>query len=110
MAIRSVYNGGSHNVMEGRERSCLFHWEQSLHKYTKKFVPVDKQGEHIDICEAWRHAKSAKMAALRSTSIKNWWCTNISNDNIEPLERWLKWWEQRIAHWGGTELYVSVHV
>ena len=37
-AVRIVYNGGPENVMEGRERSCLFYWEQSLHIHTKQLV------------------------------------------------------------------------
>ena len=38
IAIRTVFNGGHDNVLIDRERSCLFHWEQSLQKNTKKFV------------------------------------------------------------------------
>lgn len=26
-ALREVYNEGKNNIMVGRERSCLFHWE-----------------------------------------------------------------------------------
>ena len=42
LAIGSVCNGGPQNIMEGRERSCLFHWEQSLQKHTKKLDNVEK--------------------------------------------------------------------
>ena len=51
IAIQIVKNGGPNNVMEGRERSCLFHWEQSLQKYNKKLVPAKKQRQHIDMCK-----------------------------------------------------------
>lgn len=28
--VRTVFNNGPDNIMVERERSCLFHWEQSL--------------------------------------------------------------------------------
>ena len=33
-AIRYVFNSSIDKIMEGRERSCLFHWEQSLQTHT----------------------------------------------------------------------------
>lgn len=107
LAIRTVYNGGPQNVMEGRERSCLFHWEQSLQKYTKKFVPTEKRRHHIELCETWRLAKTTELATIQSTNIKQWWNGNVEKNNIKALERWLKWWEQRIGHWGGIVQHVS---
>lgn len=44
-AIRTVYNGGPDNVMIGQERSCLFHWEQSLQQHCKKCIPSHCQEE-----------------------------------------------------------------
>lgn len=101
-AIRTVYNGGPTNVLEGRERSCLFHWEQSLHKYTKKLVSIGKQREHLDMCEAWRHARKTEEANQQVKSLEKWWTLNVSTENIRALKRWLKWWKSRIAHWGGS--------
>lgn len=34
--VQQVFNNG--NFMEGRERSCLFHWTDSLNKHTAKYV------------------------------------------------------------------------
>ena len=56
-AVRMVYNEGPENVMEGQERSCLFHWEQSLHIHTQKYVDVSHQDEHKQICRQWRYAE-----------------------------------------------------
>lgn len=109
LAVRRVYNGGPHNVMEGRERSCLFHWEQSLCKHTKKLIPAHKQRDHIDMCESWRLAKTEEIASLQSRSIKEWWHLNVEKENIKALQRWLNWWEKRIAHWGGIGSQVRVH-
>ena len=107
LAIRFVYNGGPQNIMEGRERSCLFHWEQSLQKHTKKLVNVEKQSDHIQMCEAWRLARTSEKAALHALALREWWSRNVVKDNIKVLDRWLKWWEQRIAHWGGIQSFVS---
>ena len=64
LAIRAVYNGGRHNVMEGRERSCLFHWEQSLQKHTKKHIIAERQMHHIEIYEAWCLARTTDETLL----------------------------------------------
>lgn len=88
LAIRTVYNGGPQNVMEGRERSCLFHWKQSLHKYTKKLISSNKQQEHISMCEAWRNAMTVHEANDCAKRIKEWWNDNVSIDNIIFLQRW----------------------
>ena len=53
IVIRIVFNGGPDNVLIGRERSCLFHWEKSLQKHTKKFVKREAVQEHIDFCKIW---------------------------------------------------------
>ena len=107
LAIRTVYNGGPQNVLEGRERSCLFHWKQSLHKYTKKLIISNKQQEHISMCEAWRNGTTMHEANVCAKRIKEWWNDNVSIDNIILLQRWFKWWETRISHWGGTLSTVS---
>ena len=51
VAICTVYNGGPDNILLNRERSCLFHWEQSLHKYTKKYVLSAFRLEPIEMCK-----------------------------------------------------------
>lgn len=106
-AIRTVYNGGPKNVLEGRERSCLFHWEQSLQKYNRKWIPVDKQQVHIAMCESWRLAKSKDQATQEVIKIKDWWKRNLNMESIKHLQRWLKWWETRINHWGSLDSNVS---
>ena len=37
-AVRTVFSNGPDNIMVGRERSCLFHWEQSLQLHTIQCV------------------------------------------------------------------------
>ena len=101
IAIRTVFNGGPDNVLIDRERSCLFHWEQSLQKHTKKFVKKEATQEHIDLCEKWRKSTSTKLALQQATKIRQWWWGgHVAESNIEQMERWLSWWEHRISHWG----------
>ena len=50
MVVRSVYNGGPANVVDGRERSCLFHWEQSLHLHIQMSVWPRTFKMNINIC------------------------------------------------------------
>src|ERR1700738_1163803 len=41
-AIRIVYgNGDASMPMENKERTCLFHWTQSLEKPTKAYIRLD---------------------------------------------------------------------
>lgn len=106
-AIRTVFNGGPDNIMEGRERSCLFHWEQSLHKYVKKWIPQHLTSQHIDMCEEWRACKTIVLASQKALSIQKWWRQHLSTESITRVSRWFKWWEQRISHWGGIGTDVS---
>ena len=41
LAVRTVFNGGPQNVMEGKERTCLWHWEDSLEKHSKKCISLE---------------------------------------------------------------------
>ena len=104
MAIRTVYNGNATNIMEGRERSCLFHWEQSLHKHTKKLVLPQYRHVHLDMCETWRLARTSELAKIQAKRIKDWWKEgNDPKENIKALSRWFNWWEERILHWGSQQ-------
>lgn len=105
--IRTVFNGGPNNVLVGRERSCLFHWEQSLQKHSKKLVRKEVLQQHLDMCEAWQKSPSIALANKQADKIRSWWNLNVAQENIKPLERWFKWWELRISHWGNLNPHVS---
>lgn len=100
-AIRFVYNGGYDNIMHGRERSCLFHWEQSLHAHTTKYVLKDHQNEHKSMCEKWRLSDTMDAAKVQCRLIRQWWRTGKVKDcNLPAMDSWMSWWDVRIAHWG----------
>lgn len=100
-AVRTVFNGGPSNAMEDRERTCLFHWKQSLIKQTRHCVIAVARQEHISLCEQWRLAPTKEDAAMKSKVIKEWWRKgNVSEERVPLMDTWLSWWEVRIAHWG----------
>ena len=66
-AVREVFNEGEEMV--GRERSCLFHWEQSLNGHTTKYVIKTSQGQHKEMCEKW-HTSSTMVTALAQGRVR----------------------------------------
>ena len=97
-AIRQVFNNG--NVMEGRERSCLFHWTDSLNKHTAKYVQPGFQDEHKQMCAQWRTARSKEDITSIFRKIRGWWAFGkVADKNIPYMECWLSWWHLRYPHW-----------
>ena len=68
-ALREVFNNGKANKMEGRERSCQFHWAQSLNTHTTSYVLKNSQREHINLCEVWRTSETMEDALAQSRHI-----------------------------------------
>ena len=107
-AVRTVFNGGPKNIMEGRERTCLFHWKQSLHKHAKQCVKKESRQHHISLCEEWRLATTKEAASSKSKEIRAWWrMEHVLEGKISLLDTWMSWWEERIAHWGSLMSTVS---
>ena len=107
-AVRTVFNGGPKNIMEGRERTCLFHWKQSLHKHAKQCVKKEIRQQHISLCEEWRLATTKEAASSKSKEICAWWrMEHVLEGKISLLDTWMSWWEERIAHWGSLMSTVS---
>lgn len=110
-AIRTVFNGGPDRELQHRERSCLFHWKQSLQIHTSKYVLKDFQGEHKRMCESWREAESKDDATSQCRVIRQWWQTRKVRDNdIAAMDSWISWWGIRIAHWGEYMVQVNLEI
>lgn len=109
-AVRAVFNGGPNNVMEeGRERSCLFHWEQSLNIHTQKYVHKSFQDEHKKLCELWRTSHTKEEAESQCKVIRQWWrAGKVKECDIPAMDTWMSWWAIRIAHWGEHMVRVSM--
>lgn len=100
-AVRTVFNGGPENVMVGRERSCSFHWEQSMHHHAKKCIPSYSQEEFKSRCHAWKAAPSEEAAEQELDNLWTWLQEGHADRiNISALQTWLIWWHARVAHWG----------
>lgn len=100
-AIRTVYNGGPDKVMKSQERSCLFHWEQSLQQHAKKCIPPHSQEEFKRRCRQWKEAPSEETAQIELEKLQSWLRQGHADmANISMLETWLVWWHARVAHWG----------
>ena len=58
-AVRIVYGSSDPKViMEGCERTCYFHWKQSLEKHTKSYIKHELQDQHKHLCLQYRNASS----------------------------------------------------
>lgn len=103
IAVRNVYNNGE--VIEGRERTCHFHWEQSLVHHNRKFVKDAYQVQHKHMCELWREARTKKMAQIEELKIRRLWRNGaVDETHIASLDSWLSWWGMRLGHWGGLQV------
>ena len=107
-AVRTVFNGGPNNVMVGQERSCSFHWEQSMQQHAKNCILPHSQEEFKQRCRAWRIAPSEEAAKTELDNLRMWFRKgHVDNTKISILETWLVWWHARVAHWGEYMLKVS---
>ena len=106
-AVRTVFNGGPNNVMVGQERSCSFHWEQSMQQHAKNCILPHSQEEFKQRCRAWRIAPSEEAAKTELDNLRMWFRKgHVDNTKISILETWLVWWHARVAHWGEYMLKV----
>lgn len=109
-AIRIVYgNGDASMPMENKERTCLFHWTQSLEKHTKAYIRLDLQDQHRLLCKQYKNAKTISEAEMRYLAIRAWWLSSgaASEDAISRLDLWLAFWHFRYRQWGGFMQLVS---
>lgn len=107
-AVRTVFNQGPDNVLVGQERSCSFHWEQSMQQHAKKCIPPHSQEEFKLRCRQWKSAPSEEAAELELDNLRRWLRNgHADKTKISILETWLVWWHARVAHWGEYMVKVS---
>ena len=69
-AVRIVYGSGDPVVcMQRRERTCFFHWTQSMEKHTKADICVDLQSFHRQLCKEYKNSSSLEEAEERFLAI-----------------------------------------
>lgn len=97
-AVCNVYYHGK--KMPNKERSCSFHWEQSMVKHTKGCIKAPFQEHHKVLCRQWKDAESDIAALNCRQTLQQWWRKGHAIEcEISALETWLSWWEVRAIHW-----------
>lgn len=103
-AVRIVYGSGDATTpMENQERTCLFHWTQSLEKHTKADIRPNLQDQHRRLCKQYKDAKTPTESESRYLAIRSWWLSSgaATDDALFRLEQWLAFWHFRYRQWGG---------
>jgi hypothetical protein len=104
-AVRIIYGSGNkEEPMEDRERTCQFHWTQSMVKYTEKYIAEGPlRDQHKSLCQQYRKAKTMEEAETLYQAIRAWWATSgaVSESALSHLELWLAFWHFRYRQWGG---------
>jgi hypothetical protein len=97
--------------MEGRERTCYFHWAQSLEKHTKQYIVHELQDQHKKLCMQYKDARSVAEAETLYLAIKAWWTSSGATCDVglHHLNHWLAFWHFRYRQWGGFMELVSMH-
>ena len=109
-AVRIIYGSGdATEKMVDKERTCLFHWTQSLEKHTKADIRQDLQSQHQKLCQQYKNAKSMAEAETKYLAIRAWWMSSgaASEQSLPRLELWLAFWHFRYRQWGGFMELVS---
>jgi hypothetical protein len=109
-AVRVIYGSGDASIpMKDQERTCLFHWAQSLEKHMKADIRADLQHQHRQLCRQYKNAASASESETRYLAIRAWWLSSgaTSEEGLGRLELWLAFWHFRYRQWGGFMQLVS---
>ena len=102
-AVRKIFGSGDKNVpMDGKERTCQFHWSMALDRHTKQLIKPELQARHIELCDDYRKCRSKADANSAMAVIKAWWFSSgaCSESAMKDLTSWLDFWHFRYEQWG----------
>jgi hypothetical protein len=103
-AVWVIYgNGKKEDRMDDRERTCQFHWTQSMVKYTEKYIPEELWEQHKKMCHQYRTARTMDEAESMYHELRAWWVSAgaVTEKALNKLELWLAFWHYRYRQWGG---------
>jgi hypothetical protein len=92
IVVRKIYGDGDPSVpLEGRERTCFFHWSANLDKITQKHIRPSLQHEHKQLCKDYKDAKSLEDADIKYHVIRAWWLSSgaTTEGGMYSLSKWL---------------------
>jgi hypothetical protein len=72
-AIHKVYGGDTNVPLEGKERTYLYHWEESLRIHTKNLIFLTFQEDHINLCKQWVQSPTKREFEMNHARIEDWW-------------------------------------
>ena len=102
-AVRRIFGSGDKNIpMEGKERTCQFHWSIALDRHTRQLIKPKLQAKHMELCHEYRKCKTKADVDLAVASIKAWWFSSgaCSESSLKELTSWLDFWHFRYEQWG----------
>jgi hypothetical protein len=102
-AVWVIYESGDAAIpMKDQEKTCLFHWTESLEKYMKANIRVDLQDQHRLLCKQYKNATSATKSEPCYLAIRAWWLSSgaTTTQGLSQLELWLAFWHFRYRQWG----------
>ena len=108
--VRVIYGSGNATVsMKDQERTCLFHWAQSLEKHMKANIRADLQHQHRQLYRQYKNAAIALESETQYLAIRAWWLSSgaSSEEGLSRLELWLAFWHFRYRQWGGFMQLIS---
>ena len=109
--VWKVYGTGDPAVcMDGRERTCLFHWTLCLQRTITKNIKLEFHDQYKELCKQWKDAKTQEEAETRYNVIKVWWVSfgaATSPSAVRTLNDWMAFWHFRYRQWGGYMQLVS---
>jgi hypothetical protein len=103
-AVRVIYgNGKKEDRIDDRERTCQFHWTQSMVKYTEKYIPEELWEQHKKMCHQYKLARTLNEAESLYHGLRAWWVSAeaVTEKALNKLELWLAFWHYRYRQWGG---------
>jgi hypothetical protein len=68
-----VYGGEPNVLLEGKEHTCLYYWEENLQIHTKNLIFLTFQKDNIDLCKQWVQSPTKREFEVNHTRIKVWW-------------------------------------
>jgi hypothetical protein len=110
-AVRVIYGNGDPTIpMKDQERTCLFHWAQSLEKHTKADIRAKLQHQHQQLCRQYKNAALVSGSETRYLANRAWWLSSraTSEEGLSRLELWLAFWHFRYRQWGGFMQFISL--
>ena len=101
--VRKIFGSEDRNIpMEGKERTCQFHWSMALDHHTRQLIKPELQTKHIELCNDYWKCRSKADADLAMASIKVWWFSSgaCSESALKELSSGLDFWYFPYDQWG----------